>query len=94
MGNRAYPPTHTEVLQQLHTQLGLTADQGNQVDTIVEETHQKLHNLWLEEKPQYDALRADGRKRIRALLTPDQQPKYDDFVKHLDEQRAKVDGPR
>jgi hypothetical protein len=95
MGNRPpMPPTHAEVVQQLHTQLALTPDQATQVDAIVEDTHQKLHTLWLQQKPQYDALRADGRTRIRALLTPDQQPKYDAFVKHLDEQRAKVDGPR
>ena len=95
MGNRStLPPTHAEVLHQLHTQLSLTPDQQTQIDAIVEDTHQKLHALWVEQKPQYDSYRADGRKRIRALLNPDQQPKYDAFVKHLDEERAKVDGPR
>ncbi|MFZ0637285.1 MAG: hypothetical protein WA755_17690 [Candidatus Acidiferrales bacterium] len=94
MGGHSGPPSHTEIMQQLNTQLSLTPDQEKQVDAIIEDVHGRLHTLYEQQRPQYDALRADGRTRIRALLTPEQQQKFDVFIHHLDEQRAKVDGPR
>ena len=34
-------------------------------------------------------IRNEGRANIRAMLTPEQQTKFDDFLKRLDEQRKK-----
>jgi Spy/CpxP family protein refolding chaperone len=38
---------------------------------------------------QRDALRQQGRTRIRAILTPEQKPKFEEFMHNLDEERKK-----
>jgi hypothetical protein len=53
-----------------------------------------MRELQNQTKPQADAIRNDGRQKIRALLTPDQQPKFDEFVQHLDDLRAKAAAQR
>lgn len=37
----------------------------------------------------YDQVRQQGRNSIRAILTSEQRPKFEAFLKHLDEERQK-----
>lgn len=39
--------------------------------------------------PKFDQVRQQGRNSIRAILTPEQRPKFEAFLKHLDEERQK-----
>lgn len=87
-------PVHSEVMKRLTKQVELTADQEKQVTAIVDDIRTRMHELSQQQKPQVDAIRADGRQRIRALLTPEQLPKYEEFVKELDADRAKVESQR
>lgn len=87
-------PTHEEILNQLTHDLSLSADQKTQVSAIMDDVHKRMRALDDQHKPEYDSLRAEGRQRIRALLTEDQQPKYTEFTKQLDEQRAKMQKER
>jgi Spy/CpxP family protein refolding chaperone len=89
-GHRVIVPTHSEIVQQLIEQLSLTPEQQSQVTAITEDVHSKLRALQDQVKPQADAIRRDGRQRIRAILTPEQQPKFDEFTQKLDELRAKA----
>ncbi len=93
-GHRVIVPTHTEVVQQMTEQLSLTRDQQKQIVTISDDVHNRLKALQDQSKPQADAIRNDGRQKIRALLTPDQQPKFDEFIRHLDDLRAKAAAQR
>lgn len=40
--------------------------------------------------PKFDQVRQQGRESIRALLTPDQKPKFEAFLKRIDEERQKA----
>jgi Spy/CpxP family protein refolding chaperone len=87
-------PKHAEIIKQLTLQVGLTADQEKQVAAVIDDVRTRMHELSLQQKPQVDAIRADGRQRIRALLTPEQQPKYEKFLKELDADRANAESQR
>jgi hypothetical protein len=87
-------PVHSEVMKRLTQQVGLTPEQEKQVTSIVDDIHMRMHELSQQQKPQADAIRAEGRQRIRAILTPEQLPKYEDFIKQLDADRAKVESQR
>ncbi len=87
-------PVHSEVMKRMSRQVGLTPEQETQVAAIVDDVRGRMHELAKQQKPQADAIRAEGRQRIRALLTPEQLPKYEDFVKQLDEDRAKAESQR
>jgi len=87
-------PKHAEIIKQLSDQVGLSAEQEKQVGAVVDDIRAKMHELSLQQKPQSDAIRADGRQRIRALLTADQQPKYEKFLQELDADRANAESQR
>ncbi len=87
-------PKHTEVIKQLTLQVGLTPDQEKQVTVVIDDVRARMHELSQQQKPQADAIRAEGRQRIRALLTPEQQPKYEKFLQQLDADRAQAESQR
>ncbi|HVN08078.1 MAG TPA: hypothetical protein VMV61_03860 [Patescibacteria group bacterium] len=78
-----------ELIQQLSRDLNLTTEQSSQIDSIMNGTLADYDRILAPLSPQLEQARQQGRQRIRAVLTPDQLPKFDAFIRHLDEQRAK-----
>ena len=78
-------PTRDQVMQDLTQRLQLTPDQQKQIGVAIDETRAKWQAL---DVPR-EQIRQEGRAKIRAILTPEQQLKFDDFMKRLDEQRRK-----
>jgi len=87
------PDDHNPVAQRAHYidrldhELSLTDDQQKQIDEILTSVQARYDSIHQSVEPQYDQARQDGRAQIRQLLTPDQQPKFDDFMKRMDEER-------
>jgi Spy/CpxP family protein refolding chaperone len=75
-------------LDQFRQQVQLTPSQLVQIRGILAEGHKRWEAIRekseKEAQPQFDALHAEIRKRIRAVLTPAQQPKFDEFLKRLE----------
>lgn len=69
--------------------LQLTPDQQKQMIAIIDDTRAKWTALYAPLDPQKEQIRQDGRAHIRAILTPEQQVKFDDFMRRIDEQRKK-----
>jgi Spy/CpxP family protein refolding chaperone len=72
--------------------LNLTADQQNQIQTILNDM--RSHYLALHEKldPEYEQVRQQGRERIRQALTAEQRPKFEDLLRQIDEDRRQRNG--
>jgi Spy/CpxP family protein refolding chaperone len=68
-------------------EVDLTTDQQKQVDAILDSVLARYNAIHQTVQPQYDQARQDGRAQIRQLLTPEQQPKFDDFLKRMDDER-------
>ena len=71
----------------LQNNLDLDARQSEQIRAIIDETREGYRQLQTEVRPRYDTLRRDGRTRIRALLTPEQQQKFDLMTAERDARR-------
>ena len=56
---------------------------------IVDDTRAKIRTAYVPADAQREELRQQGRARIRAILTPEQLPKFEAFMQRLDEQRKK-----
>jgi flagellar biosynthesis chaperone FliJ len=84
-------PSRDELLQQLGQQLNLTSDQRAQIRAAMDQTVSDWHRIFLTVDPQLEQARQQGRQRIRGVLTPEQLPKYEEFMRHLDEQRARAE---
>jgi Spy/CpxP family protein refolding chaperone len=67
--------------------LNLTADQQTQIQAILSDTRGKYAQLHEKLDPEYEQVRQQGRQRIRALLTPEQLPKFEDLLRQMDEDR-------
>jgi Spy/CpxP family protein refolding chaperone len=84
-------PTRNEIVGRLTRDLQLTPDQQKQLGAIVDDTRAQWRTLYTTIEPQHEQIRQQSRDRIRAILTPDQKPKFEEFMRRIDEQRKKDD---
>jgi hypothetical protein len=78
-----------EVVKEFTNELQLTPGQQTEVTAIINETRSQWQALYVPLEAQHEAIRQEGRARIRALLTPDQLPKFDAFMHKLDERHKR-----
>jgi Spy/CpxP family protein refolding chaperone len=76
-------------VQRLTQELNLTPDQQKQLDAIMTGVQAEYKAIHQSTEPQIDQARQKGREQIRAILTPEQKPKFEEFLKRLDEERKK-----
>jgi len=85
MAPNAHPPH--ERMEKLRRDLSLTDEQMKSVSVILDETRNEYKQLKTELKPRFDEPRQKARTRIRALLSPEQQQKFDAMVAQQDAER-------
>lgn len=73
--------------EKMRSELNLTDDQTKAVSAILDETRNEYRTLRGELKPRFDEPRQKARAKIRALLSPEQQQKFDAMVAQHDAQR-------
>ena len=81
------PARRAQRIEELTRLLSLTNAQSQQVDAILLERHTEVKTLHDQTDAQIDQVRQKGRDQIRAILTPEQKPKFEDFLKDLDQKR-------
>ncbi len=86
------PERRAQRVQQLTKDLSLTPQQAQQVDAILLQRHAETKAIHEQADAQLDAVRQKGRAQMRAVLTVDQVPKFEEFLKRMDEER-KRNGP-
>ena len=87
------PERRAQKVQEVTRELSLTPQQAQQVDAILLQRHAETKAIHDQTDAQLDAVRQKGRAQVRAILTPEQLPKFEEFLKQMDEQR-KRDGPQ
>jgi Spy/CpxP family protein refolding chaperone len=65
------------LLQRMDRELALTPAQHEQIEDVMEGTHEKMHELRLNLRDQRRRLMISTYLKIRSLLTPDQQKTFD-----------------
>jgi Spy/CpxP family protein refolding chaperone len=76
--------------EQLTREVGLTAEQQTQVVAILDEAQTEYKAIHAVSDPQVDAVRQKSRDKIRLILTPDQKPKFEQFIRKMDEERKRL----
>ena len=76
-----------ERFENMRRELNLTEEQTTAVRAIIDETRNEYRALKTELRPRFEEPRQKARARIRALLTPEQQKKFDSMVAQQDAQR-------
>lgn len=80
-------PTNDQLIDSFCQQVKLTPEQRKQLAGIMDDTEAKWRALYAPLNPQKEAIRQEGRARIRGILTPSQIPKFEEYMKRVDEQR-------
>ena len=92
-GHRAPgPPLSDDAKRQqkvatLTKELQLTPEQQTQVDAIFRDTQGKFQAIRKDSDAQIEVARQAGRERLRSVLTPEQKPKFEEFLRKMDEDR-------
>ena len=76
-----------ERFDKMRADLNLTDQQTTAVRAILDETRNEYRNLRNELRPKFEEPRLKARAKIRALLTAEQQQKFDAMVAQHDAQR-------
>jgi Spy/CpxP family protein refolding chaperone len=91
-GMRNTRPAHSDIVAEFTQRLDLTAAQQQQVKAIVDDTSQQWHELYAPVDRKRDEIREQSRTRLRAVMTPEQLSKFDEFIHELDVQRQQRPG--
>jgi flagellar basal body-associated protein FliL len=78
---------------QLTNELGLASDQAKQLDAILMQWHAEAKVIHDQTDARLEQERQKGRDQIRAILAPEQKPKFEEFLRKHDEER-KRNAPR
>ena len=73
--------------------LGLTTDQQSRIDAIFSDTATQFQTVHKESDAQIEVLRQKARDRVRAVLTPEQLPKFEDYLRKMDAERKSRQQP-
>jgi Spy/CpxP family protein refolding chaperone len=76
-------------VDRLTQELSLSNDQRQQLDVIITDVQAQYKAIRKSTDPQMAEARQAGRERIRAILTPEQKPKFEAFLQKIDEERKK-----
>ena len=76
-------------VQELTKLANLTPEQSYQVDAIISEVQGQMKSIRKTSEPQMDEARQKGREKIRAILTAEQKPQFEEYIRKLDEERRR-----
>ena len=100
LGARTKPPTPflqprpnpPRGVARLTTELKLTSDQQKQIGDILADMQHRYDAVHDQMNPEFQQIRDQGRDQIRQVLTPEQRPKFEDYLTRLTEERRRRAG--
>lgn len=83
------PERRARRVAELTQELGLSSEQAKQLDAIFLRRHAEAKAIHEQADAQLERNRQSGRDEIRAILTPEQKPKFEAFLQKLDAERKR-----
>jgi len=81
-------PSHADFLAEFTQRLDLTPMQQEQVKSIAEETSAQWRAVYAPADRKREEIRDQSRIRLRAVMTPEQLPKFEQLMSEMDAQRV------
>jgi Spy/CpxP family protein refolding chaperone len=70
--------------------IGLTPGQSQKLDAIILSAHEEMKKVREKSDADVEAVRMKARAQMREFLTPEQKPKFEEFVRKTDEERKRL----
>jgi Spy/CpxP family protein refolding chaperone len=80
----------TQRREQMAREVGLSAEQQARIKEIFDHAQTEYKSIHEVMDPQIESVRQKTRDKIREQLTPDQKPKFEEFLRKMDEERKRV----
>ncbi len=82
------PERRAKRLADMRETLGLNDEQLQKADGILQEGHKAMEGIRNKSDAECEAVRMHAREEMRAFLTAEQKPKFEEMVRKLDEERT------
>jgi hypothetical protein len=99
LARRSYAATKTVVLSEaehrakkvadMTATIGFSAEQAQKAEGIIKEAQTEIHAIHDKSDADVDVVRMRTRQEMRTFLTPEQVPKFEQYVQRMDEERKK-----
>jgi Spy/CpxP family protein refolding chaperone len=76
-------------LAEMTQTIGLTPEQAQKADGIIKEAQTEIRAIHDKSDSEVDVVRMKTRAEMRAFLTPEQLPKFEQFIQRMDEEKKK-----
>lgn len=87
---RRGPPTAEQILERYRERLGLDAGQVAAIRPILERRVRETGGVFERMDPELERIRRAGDDQVRALLRPEQRPRFDQLRAEFEARRAEV----
>ncbi len=86
--------TTEQMVNEMAREVDFDANQRSQVDRIMDDTRRQYQDLRNQVRPQFNAIRDASRRRIREILKPEQQARFDRWMLGQDAKRAREEAAK
>jgi Spy/CpxP family protein refolding chaperone len=86
-------PNPPRAITRLTAELKLTSDQQKQIGDILADMQHRYDVVHDQMNPEFEQIREQGHDQIRQILTPEQRPKFEDFLRRATEDRRRRAAP-
>jgi len=81
------PERRAKRVAEMTQEIGLSPEQTQKLNGILEAAHAEMKAIHEKSDADIDAVREKARNQMRSFLTPEQLPKFEEFVHKLDQER-------
>jgi Spy/CpxP family protein refolding chaperone len=83
------PERRAKRVADMTKEVGLTPEQSHKIDALIGAAHAEMKGVHEKSEADINAIREKARNQMREILTPEQKPKFEEYVHKLDEERRK-----
>jgi len=92
--NQGAPPVPGQERRRMSDLLQLTPEQQTRFREIMSESRKQLFQLQLDQSPKIEAIRNETNRKLLAILNEEQQKKFQNFIKEMENRRRRGPGGR
>lgn len=83
------PERRAKKLAEMTQTIGLTPEQAQKAEGIIKEAQTDIRAIHEKSDSEVDVVRMKTRGEMRLFLTPEQLPKFEQYIQRMDEERKK-----
>jgi hypothetical protein len=91
-GNPTPEALRKKRLAEMQTRLKLTDEHFGKINSIMDETRARYHEVRERYRPELDALESAQRDKVRSMLSDDQRAEYEKMLKEREQQQKQNGG--